>query len=148
MEIINRKASFNYFIQEEVECGIVLTGTEIKSIREGKANIKDSYAIIRNNECFLLNMHISEYKEGNIFNHDPDRTRKLLLHKKEILKLKVSLEQEGLTLIPLKLFFKGNKLKVSLGICKGKKLYDKRESIKEKDQNREANKLMKNNYRA
>jgi SsrA-binding protein len=148
MEILNRKASFNYFIQEEIECGIVLTGTEIKSIREGKANIKDSYAIIRNNECFLLNMHISEYKEGNIFNHDPDRTRKLLLHKKEILKLKVSLEQEGLTLIPLKLFFKGNKLKVSLGICKGKKLYDKRESIKEKDQNREANKLMKNNYRA
>ena len=148
MEILNRKASFNYFIQEEIECGIVLTGTEIKAIREGKANIKDSYAIIRNNECFLLNMHISEYTEGNIFNHDPDRTRKLLLHKKEILKLKTSLEQEGLTLIPLKLYFKDNKLKVSLGICKGKKLYDKRESIKEKDQNREANKLMKNNYRA
>ena len=148
MEILNRKASFNYFIQEEIECGIVLTGTEIKSIREGKANIKDSYAIIRNNECFLLNMHISEYTEGNIFNHDPDRTRKLLLHKKEILKLKTSLEQEGLTLIPLKLYFKDNKLKVSLGICKGKKLYDKRESIKEKDQNREASKLMKNNYRA
>ena len=148
MEILNRKASFNYFIQEEIECGIVLTGTEIKAVREGKANIKDSYAIIRNNECFLLNMHISEYTEGNIFNHDPDRTRKLLLHKKEILKLKTSLEQEGLTLIPLKLYFKDNKLKVSLGICKGKKLYDKRESIKEKDQNREANKLMKNNYRA
>ncbi len=148
MEILNRKASFNYFIQEEIECGIVLTGTEIKAIREGKANIKDSYAIIRNNECFLLNMHISEYTEGNIFNHDPDRTRKLLLHKKEILKLKTSLEQEGLTLIPLKLYFKDNKLKVSLGICKGKKLYDKRESIKEKDQNREASKLMKNNYRA
>ena len=148
MEILNRKANFNYFIQEEIECGIVLTGTEIKAIREGKANIKDSYAIVRNNECFLLNMHISEYKEGNIFNHDPDRTRKLLLHRKEILKLKTSLEQEGLTLIPLKLYFKDNKLKVSLGICKGKKLYDKRESIKEKDQNREANKLMKNNYRA
>ena len=148
MEILNRKASFNYFIQEEIECGIVLTGTEIKSIREGKANIKDSYAIIKNNECYLLNMHITKYKEGNIFNHDPDRTRKLLLHKKEILKLKTSLEQEGLTLIPLKLYFKDNKLKVSLGICKGKKLYDKRESIKEKDQNREASKLMKNNYRA
>lgn len=148
MEILNRKASFNYFIQEEIECGIVLTGTEIKAVREGKANIKDSYAIIRNNECFLLNMHISEYKEGNIFNHEVNRTRKLLLHKKEILKLKTSLEQEGLTLIPLKLYFKDNKLKVSLGICKGKKIYDKRESIKEKDQNREANKLMKNNYRA
>ena len=148
MEILNRKASFNYFIQEEIECGIVLTGTEIKSIRAGKANIKDSYAIIRNNECYLLNMHISEYTEGNIFNHDPDRTRKLLLHKKEILKLKTSLEQEGLTLIPLKLYFKKNKAKIELGLCQGKKLYDKRESLKEKDQNREANKLMKNNYRA
>ncbi len=148
MEIINRKASFNYFIEEEIECGISLTGTEIKSVRDGKANIKDSYAIIKNNECFLLNMHISEYREGNIFNHDPDRTRKLLLHKKEILKLKVKLEQEGYTLIPIRLYFKNNKLKVSLGICKGKKLYDKRESIKEKDQNREANKLLKNNYRA
>ena len=148
MEILNRKASFNYFIQEEIECGIVLTGTEIKSIREGKANIKDSYAIIRNNECFLLNMHITKYKEGNIFNHEENRTRKLLLHKKEINKLKVNLEQEGLTLIPLKLYFKDNKLKVLLGVCKGKKLHDKRESIKEKDQNREASKLLKNNYRA
>ena len=148
MEILNRKASFNYFIQEEIECGIVLTGTEIKSIREGKANIKDSYAIIKNNECFLLNMHITKYKEGNIFNHEENRTRKLLLHRKEILKLKNSLELEGLTLIPLKLYFKGNKLKVSLGICKGKKLYDKRESLKEKDQNREKSRLMKNNYKA
>jgi len=148
MEILNRKASFNYFIQEEIECGIALTGTEIKSIREGKANIKDSYAIIRNNECFLLNMHITKYKEGNIFNHEEDRTRKLLLHRKEILKLKNYLELEGLTLIPLKLYFKGNKLKVSLGICKGKKLYDKRESLKEKDQNREKSRLMKNNYKA
>ena len=148
MEIVNRVARHDYFILEEIECGIALKGTEIKSIREGKANIKDSYAIIRNNECFLLNMHISEYKEGNIFNHEPDRTRKLLLHKKEILKLKTKLEQEGYTLIPTKLYFKGNKLKLSLGLCKGKKLYDKRESIKEKDQNREASKLMKNNYRA
>ena len=148
MEILNRKASFNYFIQEEIECGIVLTGTEIKSIREGKANIKDSYAIIRNNECFLLNMHISKYDEGNIFNHEENRTRQLLWHKKEILKLKTYLEQEGLTLIPIRLYFKDNKLKVSLGVCKGKKLFDKRESIKEKDQNREASKLMKNNYRA
>ena len=148
MEILNRKASFNYFIQEEIECGIVLTGTEIKAIREGKANIKDSYAIVRNNECYLLNMHISKYDEGNIFNHEENRTRKLLLHKKEILRLKTSLEQEGLTLIPIRLYFKDNKLKVSLGICKGKKLYDKRETMKEKDQRREASKLMKNNYRA
>ena len=148
MEILNRKASFNYFIQEEIECGIALTGTEIKSIREGKANIKDSYAIIRNNECFLLNMHITKYKEGNIFNHEENRTRKLLLHRKEILKLKNYLELEGLTLIPLKLYFKGNKLKVSLGVCKGKKLYDKRESLKEKDQNRVKSRLMKNNCKA
>ncbi len=142
MEILNRKASFNYFIQEEIECGIVLTGTEIKSIREGKANIKDSYAIIRNNECFLLNMHISEYKEGNIFNHDPDRTRKLLLHKKEILKLKQRLKEERLTLVPLKMYFKGNKVKVLVGVAKGKKNYDKRETIKERDLKRE-NKLFK-----
>ena len=139
MEILNRKASFNYFIQEEIECGIALTGTEIKSIREGKANIKDSYAIIRNNECFLLNMHITKYKEGNIFNHEENRTRKLLLHRKEILKLKNYLELEGLTLIPLKLYFKGNKLKVSLGVCKGKKLYDKRESIKEREAKKQIN---------
>jgi len=148
MEILNRKASFNYFIEEELECGISLSGTEIKAIREGKANIKDSYAIIRNNECFLLNMSISKYKEGNIFNHEENRTRKLLLHKKEILKLKIKLEQEGYTLIPIRLYFKGNKLKVSLGICKGKKLYDKRESMKEKDLKRESSKLMKNNYKA
>ena len=93
-------------------------------------------------------MHISKYDEGNIFNHEENRTRKLLLHKKEILRLKTSLEQEGLTLIPIRLYFKDNKLKVSLGICKGKKLYDKRETMKEKDQRREASKLMKNNYRA
>ena len=148
MEVLNREAKYNYFILEELECGIVLTGTEIKSVRNSKVNLKDSYAIIRNHEVYLINMHISEYKEGNIFNHEENRTRKLLLHRKEILKLKNYLELEGLTLIPIRLYFKDNKLKVSLGICKGKKLYDKRESIKEKDQNREANKLMKNNYRA
>ena len=112
MEILNRKASFNYFIQEEIECGIVLTGTEIKSIREGKANIKDSYAIIRNNECYLLNMHITKYKEGNIFNHEETRTRKLLLHKKEILKLNDKVTLEGYTLIPLKIYFKKSKAKI------------------------------------
>ena len=147
MEILNRKASFNYFIQEEIECGIVLTGTEIKSIREGKANIKDSYAIIRNNECFLLNMHVTKYKEGNIFNHDPKRTRKLLLHKKEILKLKVHLEQDGCTLIPLKLYFVKNKAKILLGLCKGKKSFDKRETIKQRELQKEAAKLQKYNYR-
>lgn len=147
MEIINREAKFNYFIEEEIECGIELRGTEIKSIRSGKANLKDSYGIIRNNEVFLLNMHINEYKEGNLFNHDPKRTRKLLLHKNEIRKLKKGIEQEGRTLIPLKLYFVKNKAKILLGLCKGKKNFDKRESMKERDLNREANKLHKYNYR-
>ncbi len=133
MEINNRKVRFDYEILEEIESGIVLTGTEIKSIKDGKANLKDSYAIIRNNEVFLLNMHISHYKEGNIFNHEETRTRKLLLHKKEILKLRDKLDLQGLTLVPLKLYFKRNKAKILLGLGKGKKTYDKRESIKEKD---------------
>jgi SsrA-binding protein len=133
MEINNRKVRFDYEILEEIESGIVLTGTEIKSIKDGKANLKDSYAIIRNGEVFLLNMHISHYKEGNIFNHEETRTRKLLLHKKEILKLRDKLDLQGLTLVPLKLYFKRNKAKILLGLGKGKKTYDKRESIKEKD---------------
>ena len=147
MEILNREAKFNYFILEEIECGIALAGTEIKSIRNGKANLKDSYAIIRNNEVYLLNMHINEYKEGNLFNHDPKRTRKLLLHKSEIKKLKKSVQEEGKTLVPLKLYFVKNKAKILLGLCKGKKNYDKRESIKEKDLAREKEKLHKYNYR-
>ncbi len=147
MEILNREAKFNYFIEEEIECGIELRGTEIKSIRDGKANLKDSYAIIRNNEVYLLNMHINEYKEGNLFNHDPRRTRKLLLHKSEINKLKKGVEQEGRTLVPLKLYFVKNKAKILLGLCKGKKTYDKRESIKERDLNREKAKLHKFDYR-
>ncbi|MBQ8473082.1 MAG: SsrA-binding protein SmpB [Bacilli bacterium] len=147
MEIINREARYNYFIIEEIECGIVLTGTEIKAIRNSKMNLKDSYAVIRKNEVFLLNTHISEYKEGNIFNHDPRRTRKLLLHKSEILKLNNKVNQEGLTLIPLKLYFKKNKVKVLLGLCKGKKNFDKRETIKERDLKKEASKLEKYNYK-
>lgn len=146
IEIKNRKATFDYEILEELEAGIVLTGTEIKSIRNGNANLKDSYAVIRNNEVYLLNMHISEYKEGNIFNHDEKRTRKLLLHKKEILKLRDKIILNGNTLIPLKLYFKGNKVKILLGLAKGKKSYDKRESIKEKDIKREIQKEMKNKY--
>lgn len=133
MEILNREARFNYFILEEIECGIALVGTEIKSIKEGNSNIKDSYAIIKNSEVYLLNMYIKEYKEGNIFNHDPRRTRKLLLHKQEIRKLEAKVSQEGLTLVPLKVYFNKNKVKVLIGLCKGKKLYDKRETIKEKD---------------
>ncbi len=147
MEIVNREAKFNYFILEEIECGIVLSGTEIKAIRDGKANLKDSYAIIRNNEAYLLNMYIGEYKEGNIFNHEPRRTRKLLLHKNEINKLKKGIEQEGCTLVPLKLYFSKNYAKILLALSKGKKNFDKRETIKERDMNREKAKLHKYNYR-
>ena len=146
MEINNRKAKYDYEILSTIECGIVLTGTEIKSIRNGNANLKDSYAVIKGNEVFILGMHISEYKEGNIFNHDEKRTRKLLLHKKEILKLSDKIELNGNTLIPLKLYFKGNKVKILLGLAKGKKTYDKRESIKERDIAREIKKEMKNKY--
>ena len=143
MEILNKKAKFNYFIEDEIECGIVLTGTEIKSIRSGKANIKDSYAVIKNNEVFIINMHISKYDEGNIFNHDENKTRKLLLHKNEIKKLKNKIELNGYTLVPIKIYFKNNKAKILLGVGKGKKLYDKREDIKKKDQLRELQHNMK-----
>ena len=143
MEILNRKARYDYEIEDTYEAGIVLTGTEIKSIRMGKVNIKDSYAIIRNNEIYLLNTHISLYEEGNRFNHDEDRTRKLLLHKKEILKLKDKLEIEGYTLVPLKIYFVKNKAKVLIGVAKGKKNYNKKETIKERDNQREMEKSLK-----
>ena len=143
MEILNRKARYDYEIEDTYEAGIVLTGTEIKSIRMGKVNIKDSYAIIRNNEIYLLNTHISLYEEGNRFNHDEDRTRKLLLHKKEILKLKDKLEIEGYTLVPLKIYFVKNKAKVLIGVAKGKKNYNKKETIKERDIQREMEKNLK-----
>ncbi len=145
MEILNKKANYDYNIEDTIEAGIVLVGTEIKSIREGSANLKDSYAIIRNNEIFLLNMHISPYKEGNQFNHDEKRTRKLLLHKKEIKKLQNKIEMEGYTLVPLKLYFIKNKAKILLGVAKGKKNYDKRETIKKRDEMREARKMLKGN---
>ena len=143
MEILNRKANFNYEILERIECGIVLKGTEIKSIRMGKANIKDSYGIIKNNEVFILNIHISPYDNGGVFNHEETRTRKLLLHKKEILKLKNKLDLDGFTLIPLKLYFVHDKAKIELGLCRGKKLYDKRESVKKRDVEREIAKKYK-----
>ena len=145
MEIINRKAKFDYFVVEEYEAGIVLTGTEIKSVRNGSCNIRDCYGIIKNDEVFLLNMFINHYKEGNIFNHKETRTRKLLLHKKEISKIKKLIDLNGYTLVPLKLYFnQRNKLKVLLGVCKGKKDYDKRETIKQRDINREVKKNLKN----
>lgn len=143
MEVQNRKARYEYEILENFEAGLVLKGTEIKSIREGKANIKDSYGIIKNNEAYILNMHISPYEQGNIFNHEETRTRKLLLHKKEILKLKSKLELEGLTLIPLKVYFVKNKAKLELGLARGKKLYDKRETIKKRDVERQLQKNYK-----
>lgn len=143
MEIVNRKAKYDYEILETYEAGIVLKGTEIKSIRAGKANLKDSYAIIKNNEIFLLNMHISEYKEGNIFNHEETRTRKLLMHKKEIYRLRDSISKNNYTLIPICLYFKNNCAKIQIALSKGKKKYDKRESIKERDNLREINKNLK-----
>ncbi len=133
MEIVNRKANHDYFIKDTYEAGIELFGTEIKSIRKGNVNINDSYARIKNNEIYVINMYIGKYEEGNIFNHDERRERKLLLHKNEILRISHNVETNRYTLIPLKLYFKGNKLKVELGVCQGKKLYDKRESLKEKD---------------
>lgn len=144
MEIKNKKAYFDYEIIDKYEAGIVLKGTEIKSIREGKANIKDSYAIVKNGEIFLLNMHISHYENGNIFNHEETRTRKLLLNKKEIYKIRDSIAVQGYTLVPIRVYLKNNKAKVELGLAKGKKIYDKREAIKKKDIDREVQKQLKN----
>ncbi len=137
MEIKNRKAYFDYFIEREIECGIVLSGTEIKSIRKGSANLKDTYARIKNGEVFIINMYIAPYEEGNRYNVPERRERKLLLKRNEIVKLKSEVMKDGYSLIPLKLYFKGNYAKILLGLCKGKKLYDKRESIKERDLKRE-----------
>ena len=143
MEILNKKAYHDYFIENIYEAGIVLMGTEIKSIRKGNCNIKDCYGIIKNHEVYLLNMYIGQYKEGNIFNHDETRSRKLLLHKKEIKKLEQEIELNGNTLVPIKLYLKNNRVKVSLAVCKGKKNYDKRESIKERDIRRDVLKNLK-----
>ena len=138
MEIKNRKAYYDYFIEKEYEAGIALTGTEIKSIRKGSANLKDTYAKVKNNEVFLLNMYIAKYDDGNRFNHEERRTRKLLLHKSEIKKLKEYSKVEGYTLIPLELYFKNNIVKIKLGVCKGKHNYDKRRALKEKELKKEA----------
>ncbi len=143
MEILNRKARFDYEISDTYEAGIVLTGTEIKSIRNGNANIKDCYAIIKDDEAYLLNMYIKEYEQGNIFNHNETRTRKLLLHKKEIFKMRDAITREGYTLIPLKVYFKGNHAKVEIGVARGKKSYDKREAMKERDIKRDLAKNFK-----
>lgn len=132
MEILNRKAKYDYFIEQEIECGIVLTGTEIKSIRKGSCNLKDTYARVKDNEIFIINMFIAKYDNGNRFNHDERRSRKLLLHKKEIKKLKEKIEKDGYTLVPMKLYLVRGKAKILLGLAKGKKQYDKRQVLKEK----------------
>ena len=143
MEIINRKARHDYFIEETYECGIELVGTEVKSIRNGSCNIKDSYGVIKKEEIYLVNMFVAHYKEGNIFNHDETRSRRLLLHKKEIRKISKQVEQQGLTLVPLKVYFKNGKVKVLLGIAKGKKNFDKRETLKQEDIKRQMEKASK-----
>lgn len=140
----NRKASHDYTIEDTIEAGIVLSGTEIKSIRRGSANLKDSYARVYRGEMYVYNMHIAPYEEGNRFNHDPLRTRKLLLHRKEIDKLTGYLQETGNALIPLKLYIKNGMCKVLLGMAKGKKKYDKRETLKRKQMKREADRAMKN----
>lgn len=139
MEILNRKAHYDYFIKDTYEAGIELKGTEIKSLRKANANINDSYARIKNNEVYLTNMYIGKYEEGNIFNHDERRERKLLLHKKEIIKIDNEVTTKRYTLIPLKIYFVRGKAKVELGVCQGKKLYDKRESLKKKEANKQMN---------
>ena len=139
----NRKARHDYFIEETYEAGIVLSGTEVKSVKLGKVNLKDSYADIKNGEVFLHNMHISPYEKGNIFNRDPVRTRKLLLHKKEIKKLIGYIQQKGLTLIPLRVYLNRGWVKVELAVARGKKLYDKRADAAKRDARREMERAFK-----
>ena len=143
----NPTARHNYTIVNTLEAGIVLTGTEIKSIRSGKVNIKDSYATIRKGEVYIYGMHISPYEHGNIFNKDPLRDRKLLFHKQEIRKLIGQIQQKGYTLVPISLYWSGNKVKLELGIGKGKKLYDKRQDIAKKDAEMKMRKALKENLR-
>ncbi|PYQ13716.1 MAG: SsrA-binding protein [Acidobacteria bacterium] len=133
-----RQATHNYFIEERMEAGISLTGTEVKSLRQGRANLKDSYAVLRGGEVWLLNCHISPYTHGNINNHEPLRERKLLLHREEIRRLDRKRKSAALTLVPLKLYLKGGRVKVELAVARGKRLYDKRESIKKRDLDRES----------
>ncbi len=140
----NKKASFEYFILERFEAGIKLTGTEIKSVRAGKCNINDAYIVIKNNRPYLLNMHISKYDNGNLFNHDETRSRELLLHEHEITKLATKVKLEGLSIVALKAYFVDALLKIEIGLCRGKKLADKRETIKERDSKRSIEKAMKN----
>lgn len=143
----NKKAYHDYFVDEEYEAGLELSGTEVKSIRAGRVNLKDSYVSCKSGEAILIGMHISPYEHGNIFNHDPLRDRRLLLHRKEINKLIGLTQQQGYTLIPLKLYFKGQYVKLKLGLCRGKKDYDKRASIAERDAKRNMSRMIKEHNR-
>ncbi|MGN6719523.1 MAG: SsrA-binding protein SmpB [Candidatus Binatia bacterium] len=143
---VNRQARHNYFIDEIYEAGLVLVGSEVKSLRDGKANLVDSYAQIRHGEAFLINAHISPYAGANQFNHEPTRTRKLLLHGREIERLTGKTKERGLTLIPLKLYFKGGRAKIELGLARGKKLYDKRETLRRKVAEREVERSLKSRH--
>ena len=140
----NRKAFHDYFVLERCEAGIELFGTEVKSVRAGTLNLKDSYCTIKNGEIFVRGMHISPYEKGNIFNRDPDRVRRLLMHRKEILKLQQRVMQDGIALVPLSVYFKDSRVKVELGLCKGKKLYDKREADARADAKRDIERNLKN----
>ena len=139
----NRKAFHDYFVLEKYEAGIELAGTEVKSVRAGQVTMKDSYCSVKNGELFLRGMHISPYEKGNIFNRDPVRVRRLLMHKREINRLNSQVMQQGVALIPLSLYFKDSKVKVEIGVCKGKKLYDKREASAKKDAQRDMDRVMK-----
>ena len=143
----NKKARHDYFIEATYEAGIVLTGTEIKSVRAGKVSIKESYAKVENGELIIYGMHISPYEKGNIFNKDPIRTRRLLMHKREIRKLHALIKQDGYTLVPLSVYFKDARVKVEIGLCKGKKNYDKREASAKRDAAREIDRTMKERNR-
>ena len=139
----NKKAWHDYFVDEKYEAGIALFGTEVKSVRMGQVNLKDSYCSVKDGELFVLGMHISPYEKGNIFNREPRRERKLLMHKREIMKINGMLTQKGYTLVPLSLYFSGKNVKIELGLCRGKKLYDKRDSIAAKEVNREIDRKVK-----
>ena len=139
----NKKAYHEYFVDEKYEAGIALFGTEVKSVRAGQVNLKDSYCSLKNGELFVLGMHISPYEKGNIFNREPRRDRKLLMHKREIMKLGGLVTQKGYTLVPLSMYFSGKNVKVEIGLCRGKKLYDKRDSDAERQANREMDRRMR-----
>lgn len=139
----NKKARHDYFIEDTLECGIELFGTEVKSIRKGQCNLKDSYAQVKNGELFLVGMHVSPYEQGNIYNRDPFRTRKLLAHKSEIKRLGASQQQDGMSLVPLRVYLKDGKVKIEVAVAKGKKLYDKRHTIAARDAGREMERRMK-----